>query len=108
MLSAKRIFELRKICLCNEKDSVIFIREEQIEILKDSIQTQGLDLPSEAPTSAPTPAPAPQTMALPPSRNVGQSIVPGYHYGPEHNDPGWGSIRMNPPASNNQPRSWLG
>jgi hypothetical protein len=49
--------------LCNEKDSVIFILEEQIEILKDVIQTQGLDLPSETPTSAPAPAPTPLTMA---------------------------------------------
>ncbi len=31
--------------LCNEKDSVIFILEEQIGLLRDAIQTQGLDFP---------------------------------------------------------------
>jgi hypothetical protein len=31
--------------LCNEKDSVIFLMEEQIGLLRDAIQTQGLDFP---------------------------------------------------------------
>jgi hypothetical protein len=48
--------------LCNEKDSVIFILEEQIGLLRDAIQTQGLDFP-EAPKSAPAPAPASNSMA---------------------------------------------
>ncbi len=38
--------------LCNEKDSVIFILEEQIGLLREAIQTQGLDFP-QTPKSAP-------------------------------------------------------
>ncbi len=54
--------------LCNEKDSVIFILEEQIGLLREAIQTQGLDLP-EAPKSAPAPTPASNSMAPPQSRS---------------------------------------
>ncbi len=43
--------------LCNEKDSAIFLMEEQIGLLRDAIQTQGLNFP-ETPKSAPAPAPS--------------------------------------------------
>jgi hypothetical protein len=79
--------------LCNEKDSVIFLMEEQIELLRDAIQTQGLDFPDETPRSAPAPAPSSQTMPPPPSRNREKDTVPGLHYGTESTDPGWGNIR---------------
>ncbi len=48
--------------LCNEKDSAIFLMEEQIGLLRDAIQTQGLDFPDETPRSAPASAPSSQTM----------------------------------------------
>ncbi len=92
--------------LCNEKDSVIFILEEQIGLLRDAIQTQGLDFP-ETPKSAPAPAPASNRMAPPQSRNRVKShfedavseyledTVPGPQRGPEITDPGWGNTRWN-------------
>ncbi len=91
--------------LCNEKDSVIFLMEEQIGLLRDAMQTQGLDFP-ETPKSAPAPAPSSNSMAPPQSRNRVKSHfedavtdyraadpVPGQHRGPESIDPGWGNIR---------------
>jgi hypothetical protein len=85
--------------LCNEMDSVIFLMEEQIELLRDAIQTQELDFPDEPPRSAPAPAPSSQTMAPPPSRSREKDTVPGLHYGLESTDPGWGDIRrLNPPV----------
>jgi hypothetical protein len=53
--------------LCNEKDSVIFLVEEQIELLRDAIQTQGLDFPDATPRNAPAPAPSSQTIYGTPS-----------------------------------------
>jgi hypothetical protein len=90
--------------LCNEKDSLIFILEEQIGLLRDAIQTQGLDFP-ETPMSAPAPAPSSNSMAPPQSRNRVKSHfedavtdyladpVPGQHRQPESIAPGWGNIR---------------
>jgi hypothetical protein len=90
--------------LCNEKDSVIFLMEEQIGLLRDVIQTQGLDFP-ETPKSVPAPAPSSTSMAPPQSRNRVKSHfeeavtdyladpVPSLHRSPETTDPGWGNIR---------------
>jgi hypothetical protein len=97
--------------LCNEKASVIFILEEQIGLLRDAIQTQGLDFP-EAPKSAPAPAPSSSNMAPPQSRNRVKShfedavsdyledTVPGPQRGPEITDPGWGNTRRNTRRNN--------
>jgi hypothetical protein len=98
--------------LCNEKDSVIFILEEQIGLLRDAIQTQGLDFP-EAPKSAPAPAPASNSMAPPQSRSRVTSHfedavtdyfadpVPDQHRGTESIAHGWGNIRKdNVPVPN--------
>ncbi len=49
--------------LCNEKDAVIFLLEEQSGLLSDAIQTHGLDFPDETPRRTPAPAPSSQTMA---------------------------------------------
>jgi hypothetical protein len=92
--------------LCNEKDSVIFILEEQIGLLREAIQTQGLDLP-DAPKSAP--APAPTSMAMEPPQSRGrvkthfedavseylEDATPNPPRGPEVADHGWGSTRRN-------------
>jgi hypothetical protein len=103
--------------LCNEKDSVIFILEEQIGLLRDAIQTQGWDF-SETPKSAPAPAPASNSMAPPQSRNRVKShfedavseyledTVPGPQRSPEITDPGWGNTRWNNVPLPNLDHGW--
>jgi hypothetical protein len=91
--------------------------EEQIGLLRDAIQTQGLDFP-ETPKSAPAPAPASNSMAPPQSRNRVKShfeeavseyledTVPGPQRGPEITDPGWGNTGWNNVPLPNLDRGW--
>jgi hypothetical protein len=92
--------------LCNEKDSVIFLMEEKIELHRDAIQTQGLNFPDETPRNAPAPAPSTQSMASPPSSNREKDTVPGLHYGPESTDPGLGNIRRDDIPILEQDHGW--
>jgi hypothetical protein len=104
--------------LCNEKDSVIFLLEEQIGLLRDAIQTQGLDFPDETPKSAPAPAPSSNSMAPPQSRSRVKShfedavseyledSIPGPQRGPEITDPGWGNTRKNHAPTPNLDHGW--
>jgi hypothetical protein len=102
--------------LCNENDSVIFLMEEQIGLLRDAIQTQGLDFPDDTPKSAPAPAPSSNSMAPPLSRNrvnfeeaVSEYLAnaaPGPQRGSESTDPGWGNTRRDPVPIPNIDHGW--
>ncbi len=98
MLSVRKIYLRETQIRSLQKDEEIQALEMHIHALRDIIQTQGMELPSENSVSAPAPAPSSGSMAAPLSR-AGEEFepLPIWDFGSGTIEPAWGST--NAPCS---------